>query len=221
MSTASQGPLKTPKILRQDVKLPIRIWGMDASGRPFMEQVHTVSAGPLRACITGLGHEVLPGEILGIGYQDRKARFSVVEVGKSGTPEAGNIEVRPLDLVQDFWKLDFGPPKEQLSQERRGAPRYPCRGSIAFHQKDSISGSMAAAVTDISSSGCYIELLTTLPVSAIISALLHVDEFTIRCTAEVRTSHPGVGMGIMFQQMEEADRKTMQQLLARLAQASS
>jgi hypothetical protein len=221
LSTASGGPLKTPKILRQDVKLPIRIWGMDASGRPFMEQARTVSAGPLRACIAGLQHEVLAGEILGIGYQDRKARFSVVEVGQSGTPEAGNIEVRPLDLVQDFWKLDFGSPKEQLSQERRGAPRYPCRGSIAFRQQDSSAGSMAASVTDISTSGCYVELLTTLPVGTVVSSLLHVEEFTIRCMAEVRTSHPGVGMGIMFQQMEEADRKTMEQLLARLAAASS
>lgn len=220
MSTAREGPMETRSQLRRDIELPVRVWGMDASGRPFMQTARTVYAGPLRACIAGLKHELLAGEIIGIGYQDRKGRFAVVSVGESGTPDAGRVEVRPLDLVQDFWKLDFGPPKDQ-PQERRGDARFQCQGSVAFRQQASGFGSVAASVTDISLSGCYVELLTTLPVGTVISALLHVDVFTIRCTAEVRTSHPGVGMGIMFLQIDEADQATLRQLLDRLAENAS
>jgi hypothetical protein len=221
VSAAHEGPAETRGQLRRIIELPVRVWGMDASGRPFMQTARTVNAGPLRACITGLRHEVLAGEIIGVGYEDRKGRFAVVSVGETGTAAAGRIEVRPLDLVQDFWKLDYGPVKDQRPQERRGATRYPCRGSIAFRhgEGEGLGGlnSAAAAITDISSSGCYVELLTTLKVGTLISALLHIDEFTLHCTAEVRTSHPGVGMGIMFLQMDEADQPKLQKLLAHLA----
>jgi hypothetical protein len=73
---------------------------------------------------------------------------------------------------------------------------------------------MAAAVTDISRNGCYVELLTVLPVGTMVSALLHIDELTLRCTAEVRTSHPGVGMGMMFHEMSETDRNELEKFLA-------
>ncbi len=221
MSAASKGPAEKGSQSRRDIELPVRIWGMDASGRPFMQTARTVRAGPLRAYIAGVKHELLAGEIIGVGYQDRKGRFAVVSVGEGGTPEAGKIEVRPLDLVQDFWKLDFGPSQGKRPNERRGAARFSCRGSISFRQGEGSRGSMSAPVTDISLTGCYVELLTTLRVGTIITALLHIEELTFGCTAEVRTSHPGVGMGIKFLQIDEAEQATLRQLVGRLAKRSS
>jgi hypothetical protein len=158
---------------------------------------------------------VAVGEILGLEYQGRKGRFGVVWAGQAGTPEAGKIEIRPLATVQDFWGIDF----EQVSQrsrfgERRDSPRYSCEGSISIRRLG-IDWFIAAAVTDISLSGCYVGLMETLPVGIRLSSLLNGDSISIRFNAEVHTSHPGVGMGLKFEEMSESDRATLDQLIAK------
>jgi c-di-GMP-binding flagellar brake protein YcgR len=75
-------------------------------------------------------------------------------------------------------------------------------------------------VTDISLSGCYIELMDAYPVGTRLNSLLNVESILIRFTAEVRTSHPGVGMGMKFEEMSETDRAALERLIAKLARAS-
>jgi hypothetical protein len=50
--------------------------------------------------------------------------------------------------------------------------------------------------------------------------LLNAESISIRFTAEVRTSHPGVGMGMKFEEMSETDRAALERLIAKLARAS-
>jgi hypothetical protein len=80
---------------------------------------------------------------------------------------------------------------------------------------------IAAAVTDISLSGCYVGLMETLPVGIRLSSLLNGDSISIRFNAEVRTSHPGVGMGLKFEEMSESDRAALDQLIAKPSAASA
>jgi c-di-GMP-binding flagellar brake protein YcgR len=122
--------------------------------------------------------------------------------------------------VKDFWGIDFERTDErQRLGERRAAPRYPCRGSISMRQLEG-TGSISASVTDISLSGCYIELMQTFPVGNKLSSLLNVESISIRFTAEVRTAHPGVGMGLKFEEISEADQTALKRLIAKLAAAS-
>jgi hypothetical protein len=142
-------------------------------------------------------------------------------VEKSATAEAGNIEVRPLDLGQDFWNLGSAPTLPPLvREERRAAPRFACHGSISFRSEQEGFNTVAAAVTDLSRSGCYVELLSTLPVGTMLSFTLHLDEFTLSGAARVATSHPGVGMGLMFCDLGEGDRSIVRQLLRQLSGAA-
>ncbi len=130
---------------------------------------------------------------------------------------AGKIEVIPLDKGQDFWGLHDGPdPEQREAAERRVAPRYRCKGSTSIRQSQT-RFPLGAAVSDISLSGCYVELMITLPVGTKVELLLRVAEVTVNCTAEVRTSHPGVGMGMAFEQMSEADRGALETAIARLS----
>ncbi len=200
--------------------MQVSVWGMSASGVPFIQTAQVVNAGPDRASIAGIEHAVPVGEILGVEYEGRRGRFCVVWAGQAGAPEAGEIEIRPLDVVQNFWGIDFAQFDERYpSIDRRAAPRYPCRASISMRQPEG-TGSISAAVTDISSSGCYIELMETYPVGTRLASLLNAESITIRFIAEVRTSHPGVGMGMKFEEMSEADRAALERLIAKLAQAS-
>jgi hypothetical protein len=71
-------------------------------------------------------------------------------------------------------------------------------------------------VPDISLSGCYIELIEAFPVGTRLALLLNAESISIRFTAEVRTSHPGVGMGAKFEEMSESDRAALERLIAKL-----
>jgi hypothetical protein len=99
---------------------------------------------------------------------------------------------------------------------RRNVPRYPCRGGGEIRQpgmKTVVWGSM----TDISRTGCYLETLTTLPRSAKCELMLNVEGIEIRSGAEVRVSHPSMGMGLQFTDIEPTDQKKLDELLSKLA----
>jgi len=208
----------TQQLFRIEVHMQVRVWGMTAAGKPFIQSAHTADAGPSRALLSGVEHEVAVGEILGVEHEGRRGRFCVVWSGRAGTADAGKIEIRPLDEVQNFWGIDFERMLQPRAVERRAAPRYPCRGSISIEQPEG-SGRISAAVTDISMSGCYIELMQTFPVGTKLSSLLNAESISIRFTAEVRTSHPGVGMGMKFEELSERDHAALERLIAKLAAA--
>jgi hypothetical protein len=87
-------------------------------------------------------------------------------------------------------------------------------------QEDGTTGHIAAGISDISLSGCYVELLTALPIGTLLSISLSLDGLSIRGTAEVRTTHPGVGMGLQFRAMDAADKATLHQLINQLSSAT-
>jgi len=106
-----------------------------------------------------------------------------------------------------------------VAAERRTTPRFKCQGSISIRQQQT-RFPVGAAVTDISLNGCYVELLTTLPVGTKVDLLLQVAEITVHCAGEVVTSHPGVGMGIKFEQMSETDRGALENAIARVSSST-
>ncbi|WP_041855804.1 PilZ domain-containing protein [Candidatus Korobacter versatilis] len=99
---------------------------------------------------------------------------------------------------------------------RRRMPRYACRGGGEIRQpgmKTVVWGSM----TDISRSGCYLETLTTLPRNAKCELMLNVEGIEVRAGAEVRVSHPSMGMGLQFIDVDPTDQKKLDDLLVKLA----
>jgi len=205
---------------RRVFRVPVLVWGMNASGSPFLQQVHTIDVGLSGASIEGLAHPLVAGEVLGLEYRGCKARFRVVWAGQNGMPDAGTVELSPLDRTQDFWGLHANVATEQRTPaERRATLRCACKGSVSIRQPHT-RFSQGAAVNDISLNGCYIELTTTLPVGTKVDLLLRAVDTTVHCTAEVRTSHPGVGIGVKFEEMSETDRAALERLVAHLSAAS-
>ena len=202
---------------RRVFRVPVRVWGMNGSGSPFSQQAHTVEVGLLGASLEGLTHQVVAGEVLGVEYRERKSRFKVVRVGQSGTPDAGKVELSPLDKTEDFWRLQAMVTKQQREPgERRTTPRCACKGSTQIRQAHT-RFPLGASVSDISMNGCYVELMTTFPIGTKVDLLIRVAEVSINCSAQVRTSHPGVGMGMAFVQMSAADHDALKKAVTRLS----
>jgi hypothetical protein len=123
---------------------------------------------------------------------------------------AGGAAVAPAPIHRDTYAADT------TREGRRRVPRYPCRGGGEIRQpgmKTIVWGSM----TDISRTGCYLETLTTLPRNAKCELMLNVEGIEIRSGAEVRVSHPSMGMGLQFIDLEPTDREKLEALLAKLA----
>jgi hypothetical protein len=105
---------------------------------------------------------------------------------------------------------------DETREGRRRMPRYAVRGGGEIRQpgmKTVVWGSM----TDISRTGCYLETLTTLPRNAKCELMLNVEGTEIRAGAEVRVSHPSMGMGLQFTDVDPTEQKKLDDLMVKLA----
>ena len=99
--------------------------------------------------------------------------------------------------------------------ERRGDVRYKCDGSAEF-RTEGVEMRTWARVTDISRTGCYVEMQATSPLHTTVNLLIEVEGIRVRTKGEVTTCYPLLGMGIAFKETLDADAEQLQRLLSRL-----
>ena len=226
------------------MQLEVRVWGMDRVGKPFSQTARTLSIGSRTARLAGIASPQQVGDVIGVQNGGQKARFKVIWVGADDTAEQGQIDIDCLDPGRCIWadalegsSDNFGRGSEVLSPESRPAenplstngpsaaerrlyPRYPCSGGIKLSTQNT-GLPMWAKLTDIALGGCYAELLSPLPVQTSVEFSLQVDDREIRGLGVVRTAHPAVGNGIAFTQMKVDDWQHLNEVIARLAGATS
>ena len=86
--------------------MPVRIWGMDAQGLPFMQLASVRNISSSGALIQGMRRQVLPGEILEVQLGQEKAQFCVVWVGIRGTRNEGEIGIESLPSEPFIWDVN-------------------------------------------------------------------------------------------------------------------
>ncbi len=206
---------------RLKLQLPVRVFGMSEAGRPFVENARTEDISQNGAHLTGLSCEIRKNEVLTLVYQDRKGRFRVVWSRKHDTREVFEAGLRALDSKQNFWAVDFrGITDECGPVERRVGHRYLCGGAVSIWQpgtKHFVRGTVA----DLSLSGCYVEMMAPLNVCDRVVLMLNVNGTEVRAAAEVRTSHPGMGMGLKFRDLSETDRSGLRVLISSFGHSGS
>jgi hypothetical protein len=103
--------------------------------------------------------------------------------------------------------------------ERRRSPRYKCEGSAEFR----VAGSDVrtwGTFTDISATGCYVEMTATFPVGATVDLGLELHGVRVQVQGEVRVSYPYLGMGIAFAEISDQNRARLRDLIDSLAPPS-
>jgi len=133
------------------------------------------------------------------------------------TTPGGSVEyLRALKRSNEGQPTPTAASQPSATVERRSAVRYKCQGSAEFR----IEGTNVrtwGTVTDISRSGCYVELSATSPIDTAVNMQIELEGIRLCVKGKVRTSHPYVGMGIAFTEMEEADGARLGELLLRLS----
>ncbi len=94
---------------RIPILLSVRIWGMDAAGKAFIEDVKTLDITAHGARLQGLHCRQKPGDVIGLQHAGEKARFKVVWVGPPGTPLDGQIGVFCLEPQKNIWGPALSP----------------------------------------------------------------------------------------------------------------
>jgi PilZ domain len=104
--------------------------------------------------------------------------------------------------------------------EKRGAPRYKCEGSAEF-RTDGFEVRTWARMTDLSRSGCYIEMQATSPLNTAVSLMIEVNGLRLHVKGAVKTSYAMQGMGVAFAEIPDTDLLQLDEIIRQLASGPS
>jgi hypothetical protein len=205
---------------RLEADIPIRIWGMDADSRPFFQNASAGNISSDGALLSGINHPLKAGEVIGIQYGDRKARFRVIWVIDAGPIRKIEAGVQLLAQQQNPWQ-DLTPAlagkrAAHTGPNKRRFVRHKVLFPIEIGFPDARRAHMQTNATDIGGRGCYVETLLPLTQGTEVIIIFWMDSEKIKTSGIVRASDPGVGMGIEFTALDNQVQERLQQLLEKL-----
>ena len=208
---------------RVSADIPVRVWGMDADGRPFFQNATACNLSSEGAQLSRVHHSLKTGEIIGIQYGDKKARFHVIWVKESGIPGRIEVGIKILVNQQTPWgEVTAGNRPAGLKTKPGAEKRMFARHKVLFPLEISFSDQrrahMQCNATDIGGRGCYVETLLPLSIGTEVIITFWIDSEKLSSNGVVRASDPGVGMGIEFTTIESHIQQRLQEYLEKIDQ---
>ena len=203
--------------------IPVRVWGMDADGKPFFQSALAGNLSSDGAQLTQISHSLKTGDIIGIQSGDKKARFEVIWVKPALVPQRTDVGVMVLPKQKVPWEVVTAanrptPSNDHRGSEKRVFTRHRVQFPIEISFTDGKRAHMQCSSTDIGGRGCYVETMVPLQIGTEIVISFWIDSQKIRTTAAVRASDPGVGMGIEFTALESQIQERLQAYLEKIDQ---
>lgn len=201
--------------IRAETQIPVRVWGMDADARPFTQNAVANNISGDRAQLLGINHPLKAGDIIGIRHGEKKARFKVVWVTDGGMLRKTEAGVQIVEGQESPWQEMAKPQERTFAPEKinRRFVRHKIQFPIQIRLADTQSARMNTNATDIGGRGCYVETMLPLPLGTQGTIMFWMDDEKVQTTAVVRSSDPGVGMGIEFTTLDTHVQERLQQFL--------
>ena len=207
---------------RPETRLPtvilVRVWGMDADGRPFFQNANATNLSSEGASFTRINHPLKAGDVIGVQFGEKKARCKVVWVVDGGVARQIEAGVQILPGQQSPWQeaIKTHNPPVSPSKNKRRYVRHKVWFPLEIGFEDSRRTHMQTNATDIGGRGCYVETLLPLPLGTKVKITFWMDSEKIQTSGVVRASDGGVGMGIEFTQLDDHVQERLQQYLEKL-----
>ena len=216
--------------LRRKVVLPVTVIRRNGEERQL---AHTLDITEVSARLGGLGVLLEPGEIIEIQRGAVKAKFQVHWMGAPAGTLAGQAGIRGIDPNKSIWGIQLPADQPDIVID---TPRSSCRYGNSTRTDwprpkrptSTCAMSAAAVVTlwapgsnypvrvhlkTIHVGGVYVETITTLPLSTVVTIEAMVEGIQIETAGMVNSSTPRVGMDIAFHRITaETQRKVLQAL---------
>ncbi|MGA2358484.1 MAG: PilZ domain-containing protein [Terriglobales bacterium] len=200
---------------RLSVDLPVRVWGMTAAGRPFSQAAHVLNISSEGALISGVESELKVGDVIGVQFDEKKTRCTVISVRNAGPVKKNLVEIKLLDAQECPWKSYLPLDGATVTIAPSNARRWP-RHKISIPlelRAEHAKAPIRMNATDVSGNGCYVESMMPFPLGTVLRIDFWLDSEHISITAAVRTSDPGVGNGIEFTGMPAGTKNRVQAYL--------
>jgi hypothetical protein len=200
---------------RATLDLKVRVWGMGSNNQPFFQNAMAQNVSATGACLFGIEPELKVGDVIGVQYENRKARCKVVWVVDAGALKKTQIGVE-LVVDQDCPWIAVLPADmkgDERTQQSHDNRRRFMRHKISFPlelRDERVNTPLRVNATDISGNGCYVETVMPLAIGTAVRVDLWIDQERLAPSAVVRTRDPGVGMGIEFTGLPEEGKKRFQ-----------
>lgn len=88
-----------------------------------------------------------------------------------------------------------------MEQEQRREPRYPFIASAELFEENSRSR-MSTRISDLSLGGCYVDTINPLPDGTPVRLKIFTETHSFEARATVVYSHPHLGMGMRFGEVQ-------------------
>jgi hypothetical protein len=205
---------------RVEAEIPVRVWGMDAEGRAFIQYTVAKNMSSDGALISGVNHPLRPHDVIGVQYGDKKARFRVVWVVDAGSARKMEVGVQMLPGQDAPWEQLT--PSETIAatggKNKRKFSRHKVSFPIDIGLLDKGRTHLSTTSTDIGGRGCYVETRSPLTRNTKVSVSFTLGSQQILSSGIVRTSDPGVGMGIEFTDLDNQVQRQLQQYIESMDQ---
>lgn len=223
---------------RVRISLSVTVQGIDRFGKTFYQPAHAVDISRCGASLGGASQVRGVGEEIQVEYQGQSASYRVKWIGPPGTKRAGHIGMECMqtgnyiwkEKLPDFYTDNFAVravnPKVATRGvaakpgERRGYVRQQVRVEVeVIGLEDGVR--LRGVVVDISLTGCFVEMLSPLSVGSPVRITFQSGEDTVKARGEVRSSLPGMGIGVHFKEMDEESQKALKQIARRSVPTNS
>jgi hypothetical protein len=91
---------------RVSVELPVKIWGVDIHARPFTQPASLRTISRRGGTLQGVHAQLKCGDVVDLQYQDAKAQFRIVWLGKYGSAMQGEVGIESLSIDVQIWDFD-------------------------------------------------------------------------------------------------------------------
>lgn len=197
---------------RVPVEVDIRVWGTASDGRAFYQHARTQNISPSGARLSGIEYDLKIGDTIGVQAGQKKARCRVVWTTNTGSIQKNQVGVQLLSKLECPWVpfLVEANQEELRVPGRRRWARHKVVFPIVLHDQQV---PVRVSATDVSGSGCYVEMLSPFPVGTGLDTELWIGTERVTTRTLVRTCDPRVGMGIEFVGLKIEDQRRFQEHL--------
>ena len=108
---------------RTETALDLTIWGVDMKGDRFLQQAHAREISLNGALLSGLDAELKSGDVIGVLYRGRKARYRVVWVRFSDDSLKIQAAVQRIEPDRCPWQEDL-PEESRLIEAEKETQKF-------------------------------------------------------------------------------------------------
>lgn len=199
----------------------VRLQGVHVLYRPGQTATLEYNGNKAQYRVAWIGGDALAGQVGLMNLEPQKAIFNL-RFPPSGPdkyvvppPEVREFHEGYRQFDDGFRRLVEHRRRGEKRKDERQFPRFAVRGDAEIYVEGT-KFAVRGKLTDLSRSGCFVELLPGITLGAKVALVLLVSQRQVHVQGVVRSVLSSFGLGIEFEHFEPNDLQLLEELLAEL-----